>query len=195
MAKTKGHPQSMEARKKISDFQRGRHQTEEHKRKIGEANKGNRFSEEIRKKLSALRMGHFVSLETKKKISKAMKKICRNGDKNPFWKGGTTPMDVRIRGSGKYTQWRQQIYLRDNFTCQKCGDATSGNLIAHHKKSFRKILKEIQKQMPLLNLYDAAVLFAELWDINNGVTLCRECHRKIHKNRRTHGAITDKTWR
>jgi len=35
--------------------------------------------------------------------------------------------------------------------------------------------------MPLLDLFSAAMLYTPLWDLNNGITLCKECHFREHK--------------
>ena len=73
----------------------------------------------------------------------------------------------------EYRQWISDVFHRDSFTCQCCGDNTGGNLEAHHKKAFIAILKQynIQTLQQALNC-------AELWNINNGQTLCNPCHRK-----------------
>ena len=63
---------------------------------------------------------------------------------------------------GEYKNWRKAVYERDNYTCQECG-LHSGNgktviLNAHHIKSW--------SDYPELR-----------FDINNGITLCRSCHK------------------
>lgn len=84
-----------------------------------------------------------------------------NGENNPNWKGGVTPENKKVRHSLEYKTWRDSVFERDNFTCQKCGKH-GGNLHVHHIKSF--------------------ALHAELrTDIANGETLCIECHRKVSK--------------
>lgn len=68
-----------------------------------------------------------------------------------------------IRSSGEYAQWRTQVFERDKYTCQKCGQK-GGSLNAHHIKPFAKF--------PDLRL-----------ELSNGQTLCESCHKKIHRKR------------
>ncbi|OGT24423.1 MAG: hypothetical protein A2W47_06890 [Gammaproteobacteria bacterium RIFCSPHIGHO2_12_38_15] len=68
-----------------------------------------------------------------------------------------------MRTSFRYRLWRESVFKRDNYTCVWCGEK-SGNgkavtLNADHVK-------------PLF-------LFPELiFDLNNGRTLCIDCHKK-----------------
>jgi 5-methylcytosine-specific restriction endonuclease McrA len=58
--------------------------------------------------------------------------------------------------------WREAVFARDKWTCQDCGDKKGGNLEAHHIKSFAE--------------------FPELrFAIDNGITLCKDCHKIIHR--------------
>ena len=62
---------------------------------------------------------------------------------------------------GNSRVWSQQVMRRDNYTCQICGDSPSGNLNSHH-----------------LNGWNA---FPEQrFDLDNGVTLCTDCHKEFH---------------
>ena len=84
------------------------------------------------------------------------KAISIKGEKNPNWKGGITPINLRIRNSKEYKLWRLAVLERDNFTCVWCGNK---GIIADHIKPF--------------------ALFPELrFAIDNGRTLCRDCHKK-----------------
>ena len=61
----------------------------------------------------------------------------------------------------EYIEWRKQVFERDSYTCQHCGDNKGGNLNAHHKNS-RDSFPE------------------EKYNIDNGVTLCESCHKDFH---------------
>lgn len=82
----------------------------------------------------------------------------QKGAKCNFWKGGITPLNVQIRMSKEYANWRTAVFMRDNYTCQECG-ARSGDHHAHHIKSF--------SEFPELRL-----------EISNGQTLCVPCHKE-----------------
>lgn len=81
-----------------------------------------------------------------------------SGEKHWNWKGGITPKYHRIRRSLEYKLWRKSIFERDNYTCIWCGQK-GGNLEVDHIKPFA---------------YFPELRFA----IDNGRTLCRECHKK-----------------
>lgn len=83
------------------------------------------------------------------------------GENNPRWKGGITPKNEIIRHSSEMKNWRKQVFERDNYTCQCCGDNKGGNLRAHHVLNFSEYL-DLR------------------FDINNGITLCSDCH-DFHK--------------
>ena len=165
---------SQETRRKISEAQQGekgnnygKHFSEETRRKISAAQIGNHkmfgkhLSKETRRKMSKAHCGeknpswgNSPSKETRKKISEAQR-----GEKSYRWKGGITPIYKKIRDSLEYRLWREAVFKRDSYTCQWCKDDKGGNLNADHIKPFS--------------------LFPELrFAIDNGRTLCIDCHRK-----------------
>lgn len=84
------------------------------------------------------------------------------GAANCKWKGGITAGNVRERTSTEATNWRKAILIRDKFTCQLCGQI-GHKLQAHHKKEWANF-KELR------------------YDLDNGVTLCEDCHKnKAHR--------------
>jgi len=173
----------------ISEASRGRHHSEETKRKISEALMGDKnpfygkhHSEETKKRLAKASegninmLGKYRSEETKKKISDS-RKGKNTGSKNPMWKGGITSIYMQIRTHYLYRQWRSNVFTRDNFTCQECGKKDC-KLNTHHKKSFNSILQKYE-----ITTMEEALECSELWNINNGITLCEKCHINIHGNK------------
>jgi len=106
--------------------------------------------------------------------------INRMGENCPTWKGGISKIQSRLRASRKYLFWRKEVFKRDNYTCQKCGQV-GGRLEAHHKRRFSKMLDYIKKRLPLIPLYEAAMIYPPLWNVTNGITLCKKCHKLRHK--------------
>lgn len=108
----------------------------------------------------------------KYKLDKIISKPGLKGKNNPNWKGGRLSLQLKIRKSSHYKLWRNSVFRRDGYACVHCG-ATGCRLEADHINPFSKILNQFSIQ----NL-DQAILCAELWDITNGRTLCKACHRK-----------------
>ncbi len=109
----------------------------------------------------------------------------QTGEKNGFWKGGISPLHIRIRQSPRGKAWRQAVFERDHFTCVMSGEKEKIN--AHHKKEFSKIFEEfLQKHAHLDPIIDCEELFSlsqdheEFWDVNNGISICEEMHKLIH---------------
>ena len=154
------------------------------KQKLSEAQKKIWDNLDYRKKMSMAeaRKKIWDNLDYRKKMSMAISKAKR-GEKSHFWKGGKTKITMLLRESAKYNLWRQSVYIRDNFVCQKCGQK-GGDLVAHHKKPFSKLLEEVKKNLTLFDLYEGALIYSPLWDVDNGITLCLKCHKKIHKKNR-----------
>lgn len=94
-------------------------------------------------------------LETRRKQSESH--LLRR-EKSNFWKGGITKISQAIRNSFNMTIWRESVFKRDDWTCQEC-EKRGGILNAHHILSFAKFIDY-------------------RFDINNGTTLCQDCHKK-----------------
>ena len=122
-------------------------------------------AEETRKKIAIANTGHKCSRETREKISRASKgnrsNLGRTGALASNWRGGLTNKNRCIRGQLDFKKWRNQVFERDEHTCQKCRER-GGELNPHHIKNFSDNL-ELR------------------FDTNNGVTFCRECHYGFHK--------------
>ena len=146
-------------------------------RKGSEAAKVGWIDNEERRKLSSKIMKENISKmkidrsfmqtkEYKKKQSEIHK-----GDKNGMfgvtgenhhnWNPNKThEQRAKERSTGKERGWRIAIFQRDKRICRKCG-VEKRKIVAHH-----------------INSYD--IHEKERYDINNGVTLCEECHKDFH---------------
>ena len=160
--------------------------TEKYKRTLSESLKGHKISEETKRKISKTNKGHLVSRVSRKKMSESHKGLIPwnkgekypqvSGSNNGNWKGGVVLLTPKIKNSFEYRQWRSDVFTRDSFACQYCGNNCSGNLNAHHIKHFSMIFEEHN-----ITTIEEALNCEELWNINNGITYCKECHKKIHK--------------
>jgi len=137
----------------------GKEKSDNWKRKIGDFSRGkNRppFTQEWKVKISKGMMGkkngyktRFVSNDTRLK-----------GNKFAYI-DGRTPESSRIRNSIEIRLWREAVFARDGYTCQKTHQY-GGNLQAHHIRNFAD-----NKSMRLA--------------IDNGITLSSEAHKQFHR--------------
>lgn len=107
--------------------------------------------------------------ETRKKISEAQR-----GEKHWNWQGGLSSLRIQAWHTYLYKQWRKTIFERDNYICQECGIRGGVKLnVDHYPKSFAQIMREND-----IKSLDEIIECQELWDTNNGRTLCVSCHKK-----------------
>lgn len=132
---------------------KGKHHSKKTKEVMSERSKGNKY-----------RLGKNHTEETKEKISIITRQRTPKGKNHPRWKGGNERC-IRLYSGIGYKAWRKDVFERDNYTCQKCGDNKGGNLRAHHKIPFKECL-EMNNGLE--------------FNINNGRTLCEPCHKELH---------------
>jgi hypothetical protein len=101
----------------------------------------------------------FLVVKSRKDNAKYCSRSCSYSDKNK------TPINEKIRKSKKYKEWRTAIFERDNYTCQICG-----------ARNFKGNGKTIKLHADHIKPF---AYYPELrFDINNGRTLCEDCHKK-----------------
>lgn len=114
-----------------------------------------------KRSISEASRGTPISEETKKRISETrLKNGSARGSKNPNWRGGIQTDWEKLKNSNEYKLWRKAVYERDNYTCRAC-NSTKKRLEAHHI-------------LPRCNFKH--LTFA----IDNGITLCLDCHKKTY---------------
>ncbi len=82
-----------------------------------------------------------------------------------------------------YERWRRDVMKKCGSKCQIC--RSPNNLEVHHNPSFDSILRRngiISKEQ--------AVDCKELWDIDNGEILCKECHNKMESSKKRNELIS-----
>lgn len=107
-----------------------------------------------------------ASKEARKRLSESH--VGKIGELASNWQGGISRAYRAGYNSVQYKEWREKVFKRDNYACQKCGvrcgEGSVIYLTAHHIKSFAK--------------------FPDLrFDISNGLTVCEDCHCKLDKYR------------
>jgi hypothetical protein len=143
-------------------------------------------STETKEKMSSSRKGKIQSKETIEKRVTKIKEI----NKLKLIEKNFIDVNKQIRGYlHSEIDWYGRIYERDNYKCKKCN--SGGRLDAHHVVPLSKIIKELtegKKFETELEKYNYLITESRILDkdLENGVTLCRKCHREIHKNWGSH---------
>ncbi len=135
--------------------------------------RGKPLSEEHKAALSAVKVGkpilHLHTPEVVAKISASLTgkpQPWMRGKLHPNYKNGGVNYYERIQAMGRveYKNWRREVFARDNYTCQRC-NRKGLRIQAHHIKSW--------SDNPDIR-----------YDVANGITLCIDCHRDIHRSQR-----------
>ena len=182
----------------------GRKHSEEAKAKMQQSakpwNKGKKMPLTAIEKNRAAHLGKKQSVETIEKRALKLRgqkrsvEICEkfkenhadaSGSNNSNWKGGITPLTAKIRALQENKNWIKSVFVRDNYTCQDCGQV-GRKLEAHHRKAFATLFQEflqtysqfspIEDKETLVRL---AMTWQPFWDTLNGETLCTVCRDKV----------------
>lgn len=120
-------------------------------------------------------------------------KVMADPEKNSNYKGISSFTEL-LRGYSK-REWRPKVLERDNHECVECGE-DDNTLYAHHIVPFSVLRDQIVmdhiNQIDLTDedgqtkLYKKAKKDTRINDIENGVTLCEDCHKGEHRRKRLH---------
>lgn len=86
-------------------------------------------------------------------------------------RGGSANYIASIRGSWRYKEWRNTVFMRDSFSCVHCG--ATGYVQADHIEPFALLIRKHQ-----IKSVDEALQCEALWKVENGRTLCKPCHKR-----------------
>lgn len=106
--------------------------------------------------------GHYGSVTLSNFLNGARCMQCylenNHGENHPSWNPNKTAEErLEDRKYEEYSKWRQEVFKRDYWTCQKCGYKKGKIITAHHKDGY-----DWCKERRL--------------DVDNGITLCKDCH-------------------
>ncbi len=156
-------------KKGLVPWNKGKCHSDETKRKISLKNKGKpppTISIEGREKNRLSKIGNTWNIGRKhSEVTKRKSSEVRIGNKSHFWKGGVSKVNrterQNIMSSVQYHIWRDAVFKKDDYTCQKTG-VRGGYLEAHHMNNYA--------DFPEQRL-----------EVSNGVTLSKKSHLSFHK--------------
>lgn len=131
-------------------------------------NKGKKASKETKYKISIANKNPSIDIRFKKSL--------KTFGKNHWnWKGGISRKSFkeRIRTCFRYRLWRDDILLRDNYTCQICGKKEDKIEVDHFPETWHKLINKLK-----IKSFEEALYCEELWNLNNGRILCYKCHQE-----------------
>jgi len=139
------------------------------------------------KGLLGFRKGHppaYLSNKVKKRISIKIRALGHSGPNSVNWKGGVTPFYHCLRSLDEYKTWRITCLKKDWFRCQEC--YSKEDVIVHHKIPFKVLVNEFLAKYNQFSVFDDREILVRLalthepfWDIDNGKTLCKKCHKSL----------------
>lgn len=121
------------------------------------------YREAGRKRIACLLCGELFKQRKSENRKYCSWKCCKShlvGSNAPNWKDGNSLKRERARYGHRLKKWRLDVFGRDRFQCQSCGMQKVW-LHAHHIKPWASHPES-------------------RFEINNGVTLCFQCHGEIH---------------
>lgn len=92
---------------------------------------------------------------------------------------GNKTLLVAIRSTSRYYEWRKKVYEKYLFRCAKCGDKITNKKRphAHHIILLADLLTQYN-----INTLEQALCDERIWDIDNGILYCKQCHTLHHSN-------------
>lgn len=95
------------------------------------------------------------------------------GEAHYRWKGGISRLNQSIRRMTENRKWMDAVKARDG-ACLRCGSTRC--LESHHRVGLATLIE----RLGIRSRDDARKNSAALWDLENGETLCRQCHYAEH---------------
>jgi len=126
--------------------------------------------DELSKRKRSVAMLHWCRQHPEAVAARARK---TRGANHYRWNGGSSKLNVSIRQMTEYRKWMDAVKARDG-CCVQCGE--TAELESHHVIP----LAELLTSFDITSRQNARKHSDALWDLNNGVALCRRCHYAEH---------------
>lgn len=152
---------------------------------------------DIRLKKYGEKISEKFTEEKRKKYSNKMSEMRKDGtlptlykEKSSRWKGGVSSVQNVARSDKRlYEQWKYPILARDGFKCVECSNDKDLH-IHHDKERYCDIIKKVMTIDDYENINDYGtkkrvtdkILEYHVKNNVSGITLCKNCHNKIHPN-------------
>ncbi len=159
----KGKHHSKETKLKMSQTQKGICNTPEWCSRMSKRTKS-QWTSEHRVKISKMHKANGVGKWWKGKQHSEETRLKMSQSQKAKWKGVDTQRSLdpdHHRECWENTEWRKGVFERDEYTCKNCLER-GGELNAHH----------------IFWWSEYPIFRYEVW---NGITLCVECHRRVHR--------------
>lgn len=157
-------------RRSVSDSLKGRNILWADKISLGLT--GKILPKTVRDKISKTRIEKHIipwNFGLRKSTHPQFIKYGKPGESHWNWKGGISRYNNLLRQTPEYKTWRDNVFKRDNYTCVFCDNGRGGNLEAHHIIPVKTLLKCDSKELKDL-----------IFDVVNGYTLHKKCHKELH---------------
>jgi len=120
-----------------------------------------------------------IPLRTKSEALKGKPKLNIRGANSVHWRGG-------LSGWRKLARCRlNQVFVRpimerDNFQCTWC-HSKQKIVVHHHRRRFMEIVNKVRLIVDENNILDFIDAIVKEHSLDDGITLCKICHDKFHK--------------
>ena len=179
-----------EAKRKMSEAQKGKQLSEEHKRKISESQKGKQLSEEHKRKISEYRKGKQHTGETKRKISESLKGKQHTGETkrkiSESLKGKRSPMcgkQLSEEHKRKISESQKGKQLSEEHK-RKISESQKGKQFSEeHKRKMSKPVVQIDSTSnEIVRVWESGIEAERQCGFNNGsISNCCNGRSKTYK--------------
>ena len=115
------------------------------------------------------------------------------GSNNPCWNPDRSNVRAieAIRELVEMDIWKKVVKKRDNYICQMCSYDKGGILESHHIISVSEMINGLtdNEKQQIINKDLSVVLYDKVFNLSNGICLCKECHKKTYQREKEYAQL------